>query len=260
MNQPTLPLFDLSGRVALVTGASRGIGEATAALLRQAGAQVVLCSRKQDAVDEAAARIRAAGPGPDPLAIACHIGRPDDVQRLFDETLRRAGRIDVLVNNAGTNPYFGPVLGATHEAYLKTFEINLGGALTLSRLCGRHMVERGGGSIISIASIMGLRAAPMQGIYGMTKAALVSMTQTLALELGGAGVRVNAIAPGLVQTRLAAALLDNDEIHRHFIARTPLGRHGQPEEIAAGVLFLASDAARFVTGHTLVIDGGFTIA
>jgi NAD(P)-dependent dehydrogenase (short-subunit alcohol dehydrogenase family) len=257
------PVFGLEGRVAIVTGASRGIGEAVAARLREAGATVVLCSRKQDAVDAARARLLQAGDGPEPLALACHVGRPDDVQRLVDEVLARLGRVDVLVNNAGTNPYFGPLLGpgATMEAYHKTFEINLAGALQLCRLCAMHLVARGApGSIINVSSVMGLLAAPMQGLYGMTKAALISLTKTLALELGGAGIRVNAVAPGLIETRLAQALLSSDEIHRRFIERTPLARHGQPDEIAKAVLFLASDAASFVTGHTLVVDGGYTIS
>ncbi len=252
--------FRLDGRVALVTGASRGIGEASAAWLRQAGAQVVLASRKLDGLLAAQARIIARGDGPEPLCHPCHVGKPDDVAGLVKTTLDRFSRIDILVNNAGTNPYFGPTVNASHEAYLKTFEINLAGPLQLARLVGQHLLDRNApGSIINIASIGGLRAAPMQGIYGMTKAALISMTQTLSLDLGAGGIRVNAIAPGLIETRLASALVENQEIHAMIVGRTPLKRHGQPDEIASAVLFLAADASSFVTGHTLVVDGGMTI-
>jgi NAD(P)-dependent dehydrogenase (short-subunit alcohol dehydrogenase family) len=259
MNTPA-QLFDLTGKIAIITGASRGIGEASAALLRQAGATCVLCSRKAEAVEAARQRLMQAGPGPEPLALACHVGRAEDVERVVRDTVARCGRIDILVNNAGTNPYFGPIVNATPEAYLKTFEINLGGALHLSRLCGQHMVAQGiRGAIVSVASILGLQAAPMQGLYGMTKAALISLTRTLAQELSGAGIRVNAIAPGLIETRLSQVMIQTQEIHDRFVARTPLQRHGQPEEVAPAVLFLCSDAASFITGHTLVIDGGYTI-
>lgn len=258
-------LFDLRGRVAIITGASRGIGEASAALLRRAGAHLVIASRKAEGINAARERLLAAIPGqgadaPEILALACHVGKAEDVRALHDAAITRFGRVDVLVNNAGTNPFFGPLLAISPEAYGKTFEVNLTGPVLLAKLCAQSMLEHNiKGSIINISSVAGLRASPLQGTYGMTKAALISLTQTLATELGAAGVRVNAIAPGVVDTKLAAALTSSPEIMERVIARTPLGRHGQPEEIASAVLFLATDASSYVTGHTLVVDGGMTI-
>jgi NAD(P)-dependent dehydrogenase (short-subunit alcohol dehydrogenase family) len=166
----------------------------------------------------------------------------------------------VLVNNAGTNPYFGPFLNADMGAWDKTFDVNLKGYFWCAREVARHLVARGApGSIVNIASVAGLVASPMQGVYSMTKAAVISMTKTLAIELGPSKIRVNAIAPGFVDTRLASAILKNDDLLKSLVGRTPLGRYGEPDEIAGGALYLASDAASFLTGHTLVIDGGLTI-
>jgi NAD(P)-dependent dehydrogenase (short-subunit alcohol dehydrogenase family) len=167
----------------------------------------------------------------------------------------------VLVNCAGTNPYFGPMIGIDPGAYQKTFDVNLLGAFEATRAFAEHVIARKGkGSVINIASIAGMRAAMLQGVYGMTKAAMISMTQTFAVELGPSGIRVNSIAPGLIETRLAAALTSNPEVVERYSTRTALGRIGQPEELAGAALFLASDAASYVTGQTLVVDGGLTIS
>jgi NAD(P)-dependent dehydrogenase (short-subunit alcohol dehydrogenase family) len=179
--------------------------------------------------------------------------------RLVREAVAAFGRVDVLVNNAGTNPYFGPLLDAEDAAWDKTFEVNLKSAFWMSREVARHLIARNApGSIVNVSSILGIRGSPLQGIYGMTKAALVSLTQTLAVELGPSRIRVNAVAPGLVETRLSSALVHDEQISAQWLARTPLGRVAQPPEIAGMVVYLASDASSFVTGQTFVLDGGVT--
>jgi NAD(P)-dependent dehydrogenase (short-subunit alcohol dehydrogenase family) len=253
-----MALIHLEGKVAIVSGASRGIGEAIALAFADAGAKVVVSSRKLEGVQAVADKITQSGG--EALALAAHIGHPDQCEALVKKTVERFGTVNVLINCAGTNPYFGPMLGIDEGAYLKTFEVNLRGAVEASRAFARHVIDtRGTGSIVNIASIAGLRAAPLQGVYGMTKAAMISLTQTLAAELGPSGIRVNAIAPGLVETRLASALTTSAEVMERVKQRTPLGRIGQPSELAGPALFLASDAASFVTGHCLVVDGGSTI-
>ncbi len=249
----------LDGKVAVITGGSRGIGEAIARTFVAHGARVVIASRKLDGVSAVAESI-ARDHGADCIrAIAAHAGKEDDCVRLVRETIAAFGKVDVLVNNAGTNPHFGPMLGADNGAWDKTFDVNLKGYFWCAREVARHLTSRSApGSIINVASIAGLVASPMQGVYSMTKAAVISMTKTLALELGSSGIRVNAIAPGFVDTRLASAILKNDELLKAVVERTPLGRYGTPNEIAGGALYLASDAASFLTGHTLVIDGGLT--
>lgn len=252
------PLIQLADKVAIVTGASRGIGESIALAFARAGAKVVLAARKPDALEAVAARI--AREGGQALAVAAHTGKLDDVKRLVAQAVAAFGKVDVLVNNAATNPYFGPMMDVEDAAWDKTFEVNARGYFFATREVVRHLMARNAkGAIVNVASVAGLRAAPMQGVYGMTKAAVISMTQTLATELGAAGIRVNAIAPGLVETKFAAALVSNDEIRSLVTGRTPLGRHAQPDEIAGAALYLASDASSFVTGHTLVVDGGLTV-
>lgn len=245
----------LQEKVVVVTGASRGIGEAIARAAVEAGAKVVLASRKQADLD----RVAGALPSDRVLAAACHTGKAEDVDALFAKALDKFGRVDGVVNNAATNPYFGPLIDTPDAAIDKTIEVNVKGYLYVARAFVKHARSReGGGSIVNIASVAGTRAAPMQGIYGATKAAVVSMTQTLAFELGGSKIRVNAIAPGLVETKFASAIVQNPVLRDHVVNRTPLQRHAQPPEIAGAVIYLLSDAASFTTGSLIVVDGGLT--
>ncbi|HEY1556902.1 MAG TPA: glucose 1-dehydrogenase [Kofleriaceae bacterium] len=244
----------LKDQVIVVTGASRGIGEAIARACVEAGARVVLASRKQADLDRVAGEL-----GERALAVACHTGKAAEVDALFARAVDKFGRVDGLVNNAATNPYFGPLVDTPDAAIDKTIEVNVRGYFYAVRAFVKHARSRGGaGSIVNVASVAGTRAAPMQGIYGMTKAAVISMTQTLAFELGGGGIRVNAIAPGLVETRFASAIVQNPMLRDHVVKRTPLARHAQPAEIAGAAVYLLSDAASFTTGTVLVVDGGFT--
>ena len=246
--------IDLEGKVAIVTGASRGIGEAIARTFVAHGARVVIAARRAEGVTAVAQSI-----GPSAHAVAAHTGRESDCVSLVAQTLEHFGQVDVLVNNAATNPYFGPLIDTDMGAWTKTFEVNVQGYFWMAREVARHLRDRGAaGAIVNVASVAGLEAAPLQGVYGMTKAAVISMTRTLAYELAPSRIRVNAIAPGLIETRSSAAIVQNDAILGEVLRKTPLGRYGQPDEIAGGALYLASDAAGYVTGHTLVIDGGMT--
>jgi NAD(P)-dependent dehydrogenase (short-subunit alcohol dehydrogenase family) len=251
---PERSRFDLSGRVALVTGASRGIGGAIAEALAEQGAHVVLSSRKQADLDTEAGRINARFPEK-AVAIAAHAGKADDLQGLVDETMARFGRIDILVNNAATNPYFGPVLDAEVGAWDKTFEVNLRGVFLLTKLVYRASMEKNGGAVVNVASVGGLRPGFGLGVYNITKAGVIMLTRQLGRELGGK-VRVNAVAPGLVKTRFAEALWGNEAIMERVLATNPMGRIGMPDEIAGAVAFLVSDAASYINGEVLVIDGG----
>lgn len=247
----------LQNKIAIVTGASRGIGEAIATGFAREGAKVVLASRKQEALDVVAERINDAYPGT-AYPKACHMGDPEQIQALLTWVESEIGVPNVLVNNAATNPYFGPIVGIDSGAWDKTLDVNLRGSFELARAVATKAMGAGvPASIINVASIAGMSAAPFQGVYGMTKAALINMTQTMARELGGANIRVNAISPGLVNTKLAAALVHNDDLVKHFTDRAALGRYGEPEELAGPAIFLASDEASYVTGHVLVVDGGY---
>jgi len=250
-------MFDLTGRVALVTGASRGIGEAIAKAFAQQGARVVVSSRKQEACDEVAREIVAAGG--DAVALACHIGDMDALAGLFGEVERRFGRLDVLVNNAATNPYYGHILDTDLGAFQKTVDVNIRGYFFASVLGGRLMRAGGRGSIINIASVNAVRPGPMQGIYSITKGAVLNMTKAFARECGDHGIRCNAILPGLIRTRFAGALLKDEEQVRHYVGNNPLRRVGEPQDLAGAAVFLASDASSYVTGEFLVVDGGFLV-
>jgi len=249
------PLIHLEGKVAIVTGGSRGIGEAIARAFAAHGAKVVVAARKLEGCEKVVAAIREAGG--EAHAVAFHAGELAAPKRLLDAAVEKFGKVDVLVNNAATNPHFGPLLTAEYPAWDKTFEVNLRGYFEMARVVANHLVDREAkGSILNVASIVGLAGTPLQGIYAMTKAAVISMTQTLAAELAPSGIRVNALAPGIVETRFASALTQNPDIMARLTARTPLGRSAQPHEMAGPALFLVSDAASFVTGHVLVADGG----
>ncbi len=244
--------IDLDGRVALVTGASRGIGQAIASAFAGAGAMVMLSARKQDALDEAAATMTG-----EVATFAAHAGDPDQAAACVAATVERFGRVDILVNNAATNPYMGPTIEIDLPRYDKTFEVNLRGPLVWTQLAHRASMAEHGGSVINVASVGALSVEPAIGVYNTTKAGLVYLTRTLAAELGPK-VRVNAIAPGLVKTDFARALW---EAHGEQLARRlPSRRLGEPEDIAGTALFLASDLSSWMTGQTLVVDGGSMVA
>ena len=248
--------FDLSGRVAIVTGASRGIGRAIAEQYARAGARVVLSSRRQDTLDEAAREIRAAGG--EALGIAAHSGDKEALKALAQATVERFGRLDILVNNAATNPHFGTLLEADDSYWRKTIDVNLMGNVWLTQAAVKRMRAGGGGKIINVASIVGLNPGRYQGIYSITKAGVISLTKSLAVELGPDNIQVNAIAPGLVKTKFAQALWGNEDMLAQVLARTPAGRIGQPEDMAGIALFLASTASDYTTGAVFVLDGGIS--
>jgi NAD(P)-dependent dehydrogenase (short-subunit alcohol dehydrogenase family) len=250
--------LSLAGKVAIVTGASRGIGEAIARCFVEQGARVVIASRKEEGVRAVAQKLDPKGEKAVP--IAAHTGKEDDCRALVAQAVQKLGKVDILVNNAGTNPYFGPMLDTEMPAWDKTFEVNLKGYFWMTREVARHLRGREApGAIVNVASIVGMQAAPLQGVYGMTKAAVISMTRTFALELGPSNIRVNAISPGMVDTRLAAAIVSNDALVDEINNRTALHRVAQPDEIAGAALYLASDASSFTTGEVLVVDGGLQI-
>ena len=248
--------MDLTGRVAIVTGASRGIGAEIAAGLAAHGAKVVVSSRRQEAVDAVAAQINAAGG--EALPLACHVGDPDSVRALIEQTVEAFGRLDIVVNNAATNPIFGPTLQAELEAFDKIMAVNLRGPLVLAQAAHPHLKAQGG-SIINISSIGGVSPEPGLGLYSVSKAALISLTQVLAKEWGPDGVRANVICPGLIKTRFSEALWSNDAILHRMTAALPAGRIGTPEDLVGMAVFLASDASSYCTGGVYMVDGGHTI-
>lgn len=248
-----LSQFSLEGKVAVVTGGSRGIGRAAALAMADAGAHVVVSSRKIADLERVAAEISAKGVKG--RAVAAHVGKMDDSRALVDQVMKEFGRLDILVNNAGTNPYFGTMMDQDEKTYDITMNVNVKSIFFLSQMAARMMKTQGGGSIINTSSIGGILAGDL-GVYCATKAAVIMLTQVMAKEWGQYGIRVNAIAPGIIKTRLSEALWKNPEVNARAVAQIPMMRLGEPEELAGVVVFLASKAGSYVTGETIVIDGG----
>lgn len=251
-------MLDLTGRVAIVTGGSRGIGESIALALSEFGARVALCSRKIEGLDSVREKIESRGG--EAICIPAHMGKVDTLQGVVDETLNAFGTIDILVNNAATNPILGPLLEADLPAWEKIMDVNLKGIFFLIKAAGKVMLEKGKGSIINLSTEAAIRPAPGLGVYSISKAGVDMVTKSFALEWGGSGVRVNGIAPGLVQTRFSQALWANDDIRQAVETKIPLGRMAQPDEIACLAVYLASDASSFLTGQTILVDGGSMLA
>ena len=250
-------LFDLSGKVALVTGATRGIGKSIAEELARAGAKVALCSRKQDACDQVRQEFEREGLAV--LAQPCNVSRKEELQALVEATAARWGGVDIVVANAASNPYYGPLTGISDEAFDKIVANNLKSVLWLAGMTLPGMAGRGGGSFIVVGSIGGILANTVIGAYGISKAADHHMVRNLAAEWGPKNVRVNAIAPGLVKTEFARALWEDEKRAAERVSNTPLRRLGEPRDIGGIAVFLASDASAFITGQVIVADGGVTI-
>ncbi|MGK6319982.1 SDR family oxidoreductase [Sphingomonas sp. DT-204] len=252
-------LFDLTGKVAIVTGSSRGIGRASAEALAAHGAKVVISSRKQDACDPVAAAIDAEHGAGTAIAVAASISDKVALQTLVDRTRQAFGRIDVLVCNAASNPYYGPLAGIADEQFRKILDNNILSNHWLIQMVAPEMRERRDGSIVIVSSIGGLRGSPAIGAYNVSKAADFQLARNYAVEYGPDNVRVNCIAPGLIKTDFARALWDTPEAEKRSSEQTPLRRLGEPEDIAGAVVYLASPASRYMTGQAVVVDGGVTI-
>jgi NAD(P)-dependent dehydrogenase (short-subunit alcohol dehydrogenase family) len=248
--------FKLDGRVAIITGGSRGIGEAIARVYASAGAKVVIASRYMENLKPVAESITAEGGEVTP--IVCHMGYTDQIKMLAEKTVEKYGTIDILVNNAATNPFFGNMVDAEEIAWDKTVDVNLKGYFFMAQAAAKVMMKNDKGNIINIASIAGISPPPMQGIYAITKAGVTSMTKGFAKELGPHGIRVNAIAPGLTDTKFASVLIQTKEILEVALQHIPLHRYAAPLEMAGAALFLASDASLFMNGSVITIDGGAT--
>jgi NAD(P)-dependent dehydrogenase (short-subunit alcohol dehydrogenase family) len=245
--------FELTGKVAVITGASRGIGEAIAMTLAANGAECILVSRKIESLEKVARKITDAGGKA--RARACHLGDLSQIEELCTYIADTFGHLDILVNNAAVNPYLGLMTGASPGVFDKTFEVNLRGPFFLIQKAV-PLMEINGGSIINVASVGGISPSLFQGVYGITKAGVIAMTKAYAKELAQQKIRVNALLPGLTETKFAAALIENKDIYEYAMQRIPMRRHAQPDEMAGAVLYLASDAASFTTGTTIICDGG----
>ncbi|HEX7813780.1 SDR family oxidoreductase [Dyella sp.] len=247
--------FDLSGKIAIVTGASRGIGAEIARLLAGNGAHVIVSSRRQDDCQSVVDDIVAQGGSAE--AIACHIGELEQIQALYDAVQSRHGRLDILINNAATNPYFGHILDTEPSVLQKTVDVNIRGYFYMSTHGARLMARHGGGAIVNVSSVNGVVPGFQQGIYSITKAAVISMTKAFAVECAEQGVRCNALLPGLTDTKFASVLVNTPAILKQALAHVPMRRVAQPSEMAGAALYLASDAASYTTGAILNVDGGY---
>ncbi len=256
MTDKIKPLFQLDGKVALVTGASKGIGEAMARGLAEFGAKVVVSSRKQEAVDAVANSFKA--DGLEATGIAANMGSLDDIHSLVDKTIETYGGLDIIINNAAANPVFGPIQNTDERAFDKIIDVNLKGPFELCKKAYPILKQRGGGSIIHISSIGGLKPEANIGVYSVSKAAIINLSKAMAQDWGKDNIRVNAICPGLIKTKFSEALWQNDETLEGFLRHIPLGRAGNPEDIAGLALFLASDAAAYCTGGFYMGDGGYS--
>jgi NAD(P)-dependent dehydrogenase (short-subunit alcohol dehydrogenase family) len=251
----------LKDKVAIITGASRGIGLAIAEGYLREGAKVVIASRKQEALDECAAELRAAVPGGEVLAIAAHTGQMEACQALIAGAVAEFGGVDIVVNNAATNPHFGPMLQAEASHWEKIFEVNVMGYFWMAKFAAQQMIaQKRGGKIINMASIAAIQPGFMMGVYSTSKAAVVMMTKALAQELAPEGIQVNAIAPGFIKTKFSQALWSNPELDQRLKESTPAGRMAEPEELVGAALLLASADSSFITGEVLVVDGGLTLS
>ena len=249
-------LFELEGKVALVTGASRGIGEEIARVLARYGAHVIVSSRKLAGCQAVADSIT--GEGGKASAFPCHVGSMEDIDAVFAHIESEHGGLDILVNNAATNPYFGDILDTDLGSFQKTVDVNVRGYFFMSAQAGKQMRKRGGGAIVNTASVAGLQPSPGQGIYAVTKAAVINMTRAFAGECGPHNIRVNALLPGLTQTRFAGALFDNPEFYQEAVRGIPLQRHAAPSEMAGVVLMMVSPAGSYLNGEIITVDGGMT--
>jgi NAD(P)-dependent dehydrogenase (short-subunit alcohol dehydrogenase family) len=246
--------FDFSNKVALVTGASRGIGASIAKSLASHGAQVILASRKLDALKEVEKEI--AAEGGKAMSVACHTGELKQIESLYADIKKTYGRLDCLVNNAATNPFFGEVLNVDEGAWEKTMSVNLKGYFFVAQKAALMMKEQGGGSIVNVASINGIRPAPYQGIYSISKAGVIAMTLSFAKELAAHNVRINALLPGLTDTKFSSVMTQNENILKMILPSIPMKRIAKPEEMVGAAIYLLSDYASFTTGSTIIVDGG----